>query len=1612
MSGQSAPPTLASQPPEFVQRGKVLVVQRQYQEAVRVCRIGLLGEPACVQGRLVLSMALMALGRFDEVLAEMRVARELEPENPMAQLLRGEALMGKGQYAAADEALQTAQALDPHNAKVERLLEELARKWQDGEDAEEPVRTATKVYPSRAARSISSPDITEDVALESDDEAASQAGMYLSFDEDDSEEGTDLADPPHAEGAEEGLGSRTPVQVEPPQGIAADRRPTDLDVPSLDDEVNSAFDGDTMVNQDALEWNEPTVVPDEDTLEHPSELPPLQVGAPPRPTASGAQVVPLENSGIYPVSTATDRSQPRLVGRLSGVSAELAPLVPPPPGSAEVGRSAGGSDWLGSGARGPSEPTIDVDVDSVEREIEGEEHSGSFTGQVRRPIAVPSALFSDSFPVDPVRRATTAVLPEAGLVDGTRELTASAIEMLPEMPPLPFAASHPGAGRAPALLPGAGAAGYLGAGDDEWDNGEDLPRPEATRSEADGGEAFEPRARSRPLGDEGVLDPYEPYDGDDPSYGAGASAGAGPSAGYIAARAPSVRVSEAPFFSQPVGGAASFDPERGEPADDWFDEALPAPEAPPFLDDGSAGFGPDGDLADGDDDATPPHRPGAAWGSDAPLQLPEEAWIGVVEADPGDSAGVVASESPEFSRREPGYPAMEPGYSAMEPGYPAMEPGYSAMEPGYQPRDSEFSARDDSDNFRLEAPSLSRPEDVFPSANASRSASPSLPLPAMDTPAPEWVDDSGPLSQFTGAPLRGTAELDGQEDERFLPFAPADKRGTGETAAASPRPRRRKPLPAGASPFEDISDAPVGSARSRRGRAARPIPQDRTSWITLILGDPGRQRWTRSSVALGIVLLALAGGFVFRYLRIGQQLERKESEAAELLRQGNIGSYRLAARRYDEIARGQRESGSARWLALSIQLTIPFEFGDVNPLVGATESPGGGGVTAVTIRILRQLSAGRLKDAEKLAFDARKVHPESGRVHYLAGRIALFGGHYGQALAHLERARRLSPDDCLLLAALGDAHLALGALDPALASYERALSQNGRNVRALLGKARQGIAAGGRAEADILLTEITEGRYREFASRGQRGWAFALRAKIRAREGEVEVAKGLIDQAYSNAPVLDPLFYETLAETQMRSFRLGAAERSVARAIELMPGRPQPTLLRAQIFLLQGRAQSALKALDSAGSANQQDAAQLLRTRVLLRLGRVADARKVLSGGKSRRQGVKWELLEAEVALAEGQLEQAEAKLRALLARRRRDPHLWTALGDVQLRRGQLDLAERSYKKAISSDNSALGAKLKLADVYLRKGATALAVRSLVEEARKNRWYVPITRRLAELDLGSGRLAEAKTALAAVLEALPSDATARLTLVRVLTMQRDFERAADELKKVAGASPSRLALARGRLALRQGQAAEAVAALRAASKEGGPAVLSLLAQAHEYSGDLAAANAVVAELRGRYPKAPETLEAEARALLAAAQPARAVAVLKTAIARLSAAPRLPRYHAQLYVLLGRALQDAGQTKSALTYYGHAKDVCKSCPNPSYRLALALDELGQQGQALNVLAEAIRLAPWMPEYHYELGRMHADAERRSEAIQAFRVALSLKPSASLRKDIERAQAELR
>ena len=144
--------------PDFVNRGRSLSADGKHLEAIKVCRLGLLANPAVVDGRLVLGRALLALGRFDEVLAECRLIMQAHPENAGALRVKGEALLGRGDAAQAFAILDALnrRASDPELSALvvqARHLASNARTANLGQD--DTAISWTRDYPAHHADSDS-----------------------------------------------------------------------------------------------------------------------------------------------------------------------------------------------------------------------------------------------------------------------------------------------------------------------------------------------------------------------------------------------------------------------------------------------------------------------------------------------------------------------------------------------------------------------------------------------------------------------------------------------------------------------------------------------------------------------------------------------------------------------------------------------------------------------------------------------------------------------------------------------------------------------------------------------------------------------------------------------------------------------------------------------------------------------------------------------------------------------------------------------------------------------------------------------------------------------------------------------------------------------------------------------------------------------------------------------------------------------------------------------------------------------------------------------------------------------------------------------------------------
>ena len=99
----------------------------------------------------MLGMALTALDRWDEVLAEMRVALETDAARGAGVAAQGRGARRQGRLPQAESTLKRAKELDPSNTKADQLLAEIAIARAAGFDGLPAEPTDTKVYPAAPA---------------------------------------------------------------------------------------------------------------------------------------------------------------------------------------------------------------------------------------------------------------------------------------------------------------------------------------------------------------------------------------------------------------------------------------------------------------------------------------------------------------------------------------------------------------------------------------------------------------------------------------------------------------------------------------------------------------------------------------------------------------------------------------------------------------------------------------------------------------------------------------------------------------------------------------------------------------------------------------------------------------------------------------------------------------------------------------------------------------------------------------------------------------------------------------------------------------------------------------------------------------------------------------------------------------------------------------------------------------------------------------------------------------------------------------------------------------------------------------------------------------------
>lgn len=873
-----------------------------------------------------------------------------------------------------------------------------------------------------------------------------------------------------------------------------------------------------------------------------------------------------------------------------------------------------------------------------------------------------------------------------------------------------------------------------------------------------------------------------------------------------------------------------------------------------------------------------------------------------------------------------------------------------------------------------------------------------------------------------------------EEDGRELPYLddqPRDEHPTSETRPGGPaglravdrrsqRPRRSARA-SGAGEDDllqqmtgDVSGlfkqrAPTQSkgsvkpGRRRDGGAERTA----TSWITILVGEPGSHRWVYLLLsALGVLALAVAIGLAVRYYRLGEQIDAKRTIAETRLRAGNLPDYMAAISAYADILARRPDDADARWTHARIQAAVPFEFGDPIPQESRhSGADGDAGDERAAADIYANLYSGSLERAANLVLKSREHHPESPLLPYLDGRISLLRGNPATAARHFQESLKRDGKNPLVLRAMGDALAAQGRMKEAIASYDKALALNSDHVASRLGRARVLLQTRQRtAEVKADLRDIVFGERESLASRGQRGWGSLLLARLALQSGKLKQARQKIRQASSNVPSRDAPFQDELAALLIDTFQLGEAHKAIRESKRIMSGRPHPHYQMARIHLRQGQPRAALAELKHAHGLQHAES-RLLRARIYLQLGELARAKEEVEhvlGVSGAMLGA--HVVKAKVLAAQGHGEKAESALASLLSRHPTNSRVLTAYGEVLLSRGKVRAARDKLNEALRHDPHAYRARLRLAEVLMKSGKYREARRSLQDASRANYGNVQILMQLAAIDFHLGDLGEAATNLQAAHKRAPNDWKIMLELARVYTVRRQFDKARAQLKNAdaRSAPKAELLLARGRLALARGKAQEAVRKLKAASRRTPKKleVWSLLVQALLAAEDLTGADAAVDKMAREFSEEPETEAARGRVAVYRGQLGTAKRHFGRAVSRLRSSSRPPRQRAALLLPLGRAQQDAGELAIAAGTYEQAIKACPSCPAPHHRAGLVQDEGGYIEEAMRSFRKARKLDPRFMDTYWDLAQCHERQNRIRDAIKSYKTYLSLEPPREL------------
>jgi tetratricopeptide (TPR) repeat protein len=805
------------------------------------------------------------------------------------------------------------------------------------------------------------------------------------------------------------------------------------------------------------------------------------------------------------------------------------------------------------------------------------------------------------------------------------------------------------------------------------------------------------------------------------------------------------------------------------------------------------------------------------------------------------------------------------------------------------------------------------------------------------------------------------------------------------------------------------------------------------------IGGPvlARRGWSASQIAMWMVIGAIViGGGIFaglqlRSMRLQRQIAEKKDRAGTVAKADTWTAWTAARDNFAQIVSADGSVVNRAALA-RVRALVAYEFSDglAEAKAAVDDLAGQGGLDGSIAAAYVALAQGDPKAAKVAADAAVSASRQDPAALYVAGRAALAGGDTKAATTSLREAYQRDARP-LYGVGLAQALAAENAWDEAVTTVDRVLAASPDHPTAMIARARM-LADCGRVtpndKAGLDLHTQVEKLVAEGGkppaeqphgvSPGQVAFADLALARVDYARGDVTTARGDL-RAAASVGIDDLRFAEEATETLLAIGDLAHARDAAEQALKQWPQSRRTRIALAQVQLATGKPGDALATLEKA-DVLALPVALAVRGQARLATGDAAGARQDFDAALKKAPNLEPALVgSAWLALGDGRRDDARKLIEPRVAGGAPTPALATIYAAVLRDSG--DAAARAKAKAMLERVVAgppglevSRAELELArldrdlgDFRGARAAYAEAIKAGNFDARLESGLV-----LIEDHDPIGGHETLETLLREQGDHAPPNLALEVARARMLVGDNaGAQTLLDAAAKAATTTKWKLDRERGRLALRKGDFAGAVAALtRALDGCGGDAETLLLAADAATSDDKDAPGlaAKIKKLTGeRLQDQPEASIVTGKLMIADKKYSEAVAVFQAAQQALVKANASRRRQAQAHFGLAVAKYNTSDDAEADT---ELQLVIEKDPSLYtaylYRAFLAQDK--QARSAFDLATRAVELDPDSTDGWLLVGQLASKLGNKKAFTDAFARLSAIAPTS----DAYRQLAKLR